>query len=251
MYPNPYYASENTWIAGGQATGGGIMNGVAIPDYQVGVSMATNGGSTQFRNYPDVAMVATNVGTLLQRGSLQFLGTSDAAPLWAGFMALVNQFGQQNGGAAKSGFINPTLYDIGLTSGTANDLYSVCFNDINDNANNGVGGGGGGFNAVTGYDLCTGWGTPKGGLINQLGSNTPLTPNQPLTLIRFVVTTGNDDAGGGLHGSSQTADCFVPGGGVFTLTLRNTSDANWGNGSTHQVDFPFPPLTTMAIRCRC
>lgn len=240
VYPDPYWAAENTWVAGSQATGGGIMNGVAIPDYQVGVSMAANGGSTQYRNYPDVAMVATNVELFFNGNSLQFIGTSDAAPLWAGFMALVNQFNQQNGGGGKSGFINPTIYDIGLTNGSANDLYKVCFHDINDNGNNGVNGGGNGFRSVAGYDLCTGWGSPQGGLINQLGSNTPLTPNQPLTLIRFVITTGNDDAGGGLHGSTQTADCFVPGGGVFTLTLRNSSDANWEHGSTHEVDFAIP-----------
>ena len=240
VYPNPYYAGESTWTAAKQATGGGIMNGVAIPDYQAGVSMASNGGSTQFRNYPDVAMVATNVELFFNGNSGQFIGTSDAAPLWAGFMALVNQFGQQNGGPGKSGFINPTLYDIGLTRGTADDLYKVCFHDIADNVNNGVGGGGSGFNAVAGYDLCTGWGSPQAGLITQLGSPTPLTPNQPLSLIRFIITTGNDDAGGGLHGSSQTADCFVPGGGVFTLTLRNSGDGNWDNGSTHEVDFPIP-----------
>ncbi len=240
VYPNPYYSSENTWTGKGFATGGGIMNGVNIPDYQVGVSMATNGGSTQFRNYPDVAMVAANAEIFFQGAPGSIGGTSVAAPLWAGFMALVNQFNQQNGGAGKAGFINPTLYDIGLTRGTADDLYSVCFHDIADNGNNGVGGGGNGFNAVAGYDLCTGWGTPQAGLINQLGSPTPLTPNQPLSLIRFVITTGADDAGGGLHGSSQTADCFVPGGGVFTLTLRTSSDAKWDNGSTHEVDFPIP-----------
>jgi subtilase family serine protease len=240
VYPSPYYAGENTWTGSGFATGGGILNGVNIPDYQVGVSMATNGGSTQFRNYPDVAMVASNVEFFFNGAASPIGGTSASAPLWAGFMALVNQFNQQNGGAGKAGFINPTIYDLGLTRGTADDLYKVCFNDITDNGNNGVGGGGSGFNAVAGYDLCTGWGSPQAGLINQLGSVTPLTPNQPLSLIRFIITTGNDDAGGGLHGSTQTADCFVPGGGVFTLTLRNSGDANWGNGSTHEVDFPIP-----------
>jgi hypothetical protein len=242
VYPGPYYASENTWTGGGFATGGGILNGVNIPDYQVGVSMNTNGGSTQYRNYPDVAMVAANVEFFFNGASSPTGGTSASAPLWAGFMALVNQFNQKNGGAGKAGFINPTIYDIGLTRGTANDLYKVCFNDINDNGNNGVGGGGSGFNAVAGYDLCTGWGSPQAGLINQLGSTTPLTPNQPLSLIRFIITTGNDDAGGGLHGSTQTADCFVPGGGAFILTLRNSGDANWDNGSTHQVDFPIPAI---------
>jgi hypothetical protein len=241
IYPKPYYAGENTWLpGGGNATGGGIMNDVNIPDYQIGVSMAANGGSTRFRNYPDVALLAANAEIFFGGATTVVSGTSVATPLWAGFIALANQFNSQNGGSVKMGFINPTIYDIGLTSGSASDLYSVCFNDINDNANNGVGAGGSGFNAVSGYDLCTGWGTPKGGLINQLGSNTPLTPNQPLSLIRFVITTGNDDAGGGLHGSSQTADCLVPGGGVFTLTLRNASDSNWDNGSTHQVDFSIP-----------
>jgi len=69
---------------------------------------------------------------------------------------------------------------------------------------------------------------------------TPLALDEPLSVIRFVITTGNDDAGGGLHGSSQTADCFLPGGGVFTVTLRNSHDPHWENGSTHQVDFPIP-----------
>ena len=64
--------------------------------------MANNGGSTQNRNYPDVAIVATNVELFFNGNALQFIGTSDAAPLWAGFMALVNQFGQQNGGTGKS-----------------------------------------------------------------------------------------------------------------------------------------------------
>lgn len=240
VYPSPYYAGENTWTGSGFATGGGIMNGVNIPDYQVGVSMATNGGSTQNRNYPDVAMVAANIEYFFNGAASPNGGTSVGAPLWAGFMALTNQFNQQNGGPGHAGDINLTIYDIGLTRGTADDLYKVCFNDIADDGDNGVGGGGSGFHAVAGYDLCTGWGSPQPGLIYQLGFNTPLTPNQPLVEIRFVITTGGDDAGGGQNGSTQTADCFVPGGGVFTLTLRNSGDPNWGNGSTHEVTFPIP-----------
>jgi hypothetical protein len=216
------------------------MNGVKIPDYQVGVSMLANGGSTTERNYPDVAMIATQVEIFFNGGFGQFVGTSAAAPLWAGYTALVNQLGQKSGGSGKSGFLNPTIYDIGLTSGTANDLYKLCFNDINDGVSNGIGQGGSGFRSVAGYDLCTGWGTPTCALINQLSSSTPLTPNQPLSLIRFIVTTGNDDAGGGLHGSATTADVFLPDGGVFTLTLRSHGDPNWDNGSVHQLDFAIP-----------
>ena len=252
VYPANYYAAESTWVDGGDATSGGIMDGVPIPDYQVGVGMAANGGSTTERNYPDVSMCADNIEIFFGGGFTLFEGTSAAAPLWAGYMALVNQLGQQNGGPGKSGFLNPTIYDIGLTSGSANDLYKVCFNDINDGVSNGVGGGGSGFKSVAGYDLCTGWGTPTCALIDQLSSPTPLTP-KPLGLIRFVITSGADGVGGGLQGSSATADVLLPDGGMFTVTFRNHSDPNWDAGSTHQLDFtipatdsgnnPIPPLT--------
>jgi pro-kumamolisin-like protein/subtilase family protein len=235
-YPVPYYAGDATW----PNSSGGVMNGVPIPDYQVGVDMSTNGGSTTERNYPDVALPAQGMEVFFQGGTTSSSGTSYAAPLWAGFMALVNQFGAQNGGNGLSGFINPTIYDIGLTRGTANDLYKICFNDIADNVSNGVGGGGGGHTSVAGYDLCTGWGTPNGALINQLSSTTPLVNNQPLSLIRFIVTTGKDNLGGGLHGSSATATVFLPSGATFTLTLRNSSQPNWDAGSVHEVNFPIP-----------
>jgi hypothetical protein len=93
---------------------------------------------------------------------------------------------------------------------------------------------------VPGYDLCTGLGTPKVGLIYQLSSPTPLTPNQPLALIRFVIRTGNDDAGGGLHGSEQTADAFLQDGTSFNVVLRLRTEPNWDNWTTHTVDAQIP-----------
>lgn len=231
VYPSNYYASENTW----PGSAGGVL-GVSIPDYQAGVSMATNGGSTTSRNYPDVAMVAVGLEVFFNGGFTGFNGTSAGAPLWAGFTALVNQANAQAGGPGKTGFLNPTIYDIGLTRGTANDLYSACFNDISDGGSNGA------FTSVAGYDLCTGWGTPKGALINQLSSQTPLTNNQPLTLIRFVITTGQADLGGGLHGSGATATVALMNGDTFTLTLKTTSQSNWNNGSINTLDFPIPAV---------
>ena len=278
-YPNPYYTGETTWnqaTAPKQqaVTSGGVMDGnnkngncycwpyslgpfsccgsgVAIPDWQVGImalSAGANGGSTTWRNYPDVAMVAANIEIFYNGGTTGWFGTSAAAPLWAGFMALVNQrIKIIDAAAPTAGFLNPTLYDIGLTRGSDNDLYQICFNDIADNVSN-ADGFGPGFNAVAGYDLCTGLGSPKVGLVYQLSSPTPLTPNQPVALIRFVVGTGDDDAGGGLHGSDQTADVLLPDGTSFTVTLRHRSEPNWTNGSTHTVDFQIPntvspPLT--------
>jgi hypothetical protein len=228
VYPTSYYAGETTW----PGSAGGIL-GVPIPDYQQGVSMATNNGSTTSRNYPDVAMVAIGLEVFFNGSFTGFNGTSAGAPLWAGFTALVNQANAQAGGPGKSGFLNPTIYDIGLTSGTADDLYSICFNDI-------VSGNNGAFTAVSGYDLCTGWGTPKGALINQLSSQTPLTNNQPLTLIRFVITTGQADLGGGLHGSGATATVALKNGDTFTVTLKTASQSNWNNGSINTLDFTIP-----------
>ncbi len=72
--------------------------------------------------------------------------------------------------------------------------------------------------------------------------------SQPLRMIRFVVGTGNDDLGGGLNGSSATADVILQNGSSFTVTLRDASEPSWANGSIHQVDAPVPdtvspPLT--------
>ena len=58
--------------------------------------------------------------------------------------------------------------------------------------------------------------------------------------IQFVIETGNDDAGGGLNGSTQTADVLLHNGKSFTVTLRNSGDPNWDNWSTHTVSVSVP-----------
>jgi subtilase family serine protease len=84
------YKSETAWTS----SGGGIEccePRVPIPSYQVGIDMSQNHGSTKDRNSPDVSMVATRV-LIVWRGSYrEFIGTSDSAPLWAGFNALANR----------------------------------------------------------------------------------------------------------------------------------------------------------------
>jgi xanthomonalisin len=96
-----------------------------------------------------------------------FGGTSFAAPRWAGFLALVNQQAMANG-RATVGFTNPALYIIGISKS-----YSTAFHDVTRGGNPPAAGGGSGFNAVPGYDLVTGWGSPAGvGLINQLAGAT-------------------------------------------------------------------------------
>lgn len=237
-YPVPYYAGESSW----PSSGGGVISDVPIPDYQVGImqiNASANGGSQTNRNYPDVALLAQNA-EIFTGGSLTngWQGTSFAAPLWAGFTALANQLSIQNG-AGLLGFLNPTLYDIALTiNDTGNsDLYDVCFNDIQDGVNNG------GFTSVRGYDLVTGLGSPKPGLLNQLANTTPLTNDQPLTEIRFIVGTGGDDLRGD---STATADVFLKNGGQFTVTLKSKNAGSWDNGTTQgPIDFDIPSSVTL------
>src|SRR5262249_1555238 len=49
------YASESAW----SGSTGGVLTNLAIPDYQLGISMANNGGSTNNRNAPDIGAVAS------------------------------------------------------------------------------------------------------------------------------------------------------------------------------------------------
>jgi subtilase family serine protease len=158
------WSSETVWNWGGNTgSGGGVSPNYAIPAWQALVDMAANKGSTVNRNIPDVALTADGVYGVYNNGSSgTFGGTSCAAPLWAGFCALVNQQSIAVGGSSV-GFLNPALYAIGAGSN-----YRTCFHDITTGNNIGTNTPGL-FNAVANYDLCTGLGTPNGtNLINAL-----------------------------------------------------------------------------------
>jgi subtilase family serine protease len=168
LFTDPFtgaYLIEAAWNWGnGVAGGGGISPLYAIPSWQKSVNMSTNQGSAIYRNVPDVALTADNIFVFSDGGMTNPYvgGTSAAAPLWAGFAALINQQAAISG-KPPVGFLNPAIYAIG--QGTN---YYRAFHDITSGANTTV------FSpfyyqAASGYDLCTGWGTPNGqGLINAL-----------------------------------------------------------------------------------
>jgi len=141
-------------VGGYWGSGGGISSTYNIPSWQQGVNMTAVGGSSTKRNIPDVALTAVNIWVNYFNGLAgSFEGTSCAAPLWAGFAALVNQQAAADG-KPPIGYINPALYAIGETS-------SQSFHDITT-GNDTWPGSTGAFFAATGYDLCTGWGSPNG-----------------------------------------------------------------------------------------
>ena len=156
--PGGTWVSETAWVG---SSGGSSTNGLAIPGYQAPYVNSANGGSTTLRNTPDVAAEANTDNYFCANGGCfgGVGGTSLAAPRWAGILALANQ---QNGGRAI-GFLNPTLYSIGGGAG-----YSAGFHDITS-GNNFNSSSPSKYTAVSGYDLVTGWGAPKGAeLINTL-----------------------------------------------------------------------------------
>jgi subtilase family serine protease len=148
--PGGAWLSETGWSG---SAGSPSKNKIPIPNYQKlkGVVNSTNHASSTLRNYPDVAGESnTNQYSCYDGGCFTGNGgTSYAAPQWAGFMAMVNQQAIANG-KTTLGFINPILYRIGVSSS-----YDSNFHDVTSGSN-------GGYTAVVGYDLVTGWGSQNG-----------------------------------------------------------------------------------------
>jgi len=162
------WASETSW---GPYSGGGISpDDFVIPSWQKlkGVINKSNEGSKKYRNGPDVAAnsnftfyVCSDQGQNPNFGGKEcganiFGGTSFAAPMWAGYLALANQQAAAKGDKPP-GFINPTIYPLGVGK-----TYNTLFHDTTSGTGNP-------FPPVKGYDLITGWGSPNGAaLINAL-----------------------------------------------------------------------------------
>ncbi len=153
-------------------SGGGVLTNVPLPYYQVGVPGLA---SATHRNFPDVAAYASTVERYANGKMVTecCAGTSASSPIWAGFIALANSLSAEHGLPA-AGFINPAIYFIGQSSD-----YETRFTDITLGAtpNTDPAGTAGvpTYFASEGYDLTTGWGSPKCALIDKLA--TPCAPS--------------------------------------------------------------------------
>ena len=153
----------------------------AIPFFQ----SAVGGQADPFsRSVPDVTMPANGLVIVINGGNLGWTGTSAAAPLFAGFTALINQEAAENG-LLSLGQPNPVLYALAspttpTTANPVNALYGQLFNDITSGqqAFDGLG-----YSAAPGYDFLTGLGSPQCALIDQLASVNPLAPHRKIRIL--------------------------------------------------------------------
>jgi subtilase family serine protease len=149
--PGGSWKSETAWSAGG----GGFWapDGIPIPAWQKQTAKGCSACSQTYRNAPDVSANANYTFYVCADQTTcsanLYGGTSFAAPMWAGYLALLNQK-RASHGLNSIGFINPSVYKAGLSKSYDND-----FNDILSGSN--------GYQATKGYDLATGWGSPKAG----------------------------------------------------------------------------------------
>jgi kumamolisin len=141
-------AQEVVWNeADHGATGGGVSEVFAQPTWQANahVPPSVNPGGRPGRGVPDIAGdadPATGYQVLVDGHSFVIGGTSAVAPLWAGLIAILSQ----HWGHAV-GYLNPVLYRIPPTVGALRDITV---------GNNGA------YTAGTGWDACTGLGSPDG-----------------------------------------------------------------------------------------
>ncbi|MDR3606347.1 MAG: S53 family peptidase [Oligoflexia bacterium] len=159
------WQSETTWNSGSASSGaggGGVSTTWPIPSWQKASITAAAHGSTTMRNTPDVSLhsdESTGYAIYWQGSWSDWGGTSCAAPLWAGFTALVNEQ-RISRGLPTVGYLNPMLYALAQGGSYGND-----FHDVKDGSTNLY------YPAVAGYDNATGLGSFNGtSLLNDLVS---------------------------------------------------------------------------------
>jgi subtilase family serine protease len=154
LAPDTVWNDDAANLTGGGAAGGGRSTVFSRPDFQAGVAGVTGAA----RGLPDLSLSAAQDGGMIVYWSFAnpgyhlIGGTSEAAPLLAGLVAIADQI---RGG--RVGWINPALYRMGPADGIV-DVTS------GDNGYTFAGAQGHtvtvpGYRAAPGYDLASGLGT--------------------------------------------------------------------------------------------
>lgn len=263
------------------ASGGGVSNTWSLPTWQskakasgysTECTSTVSQGGTGCRELPDVSALADPTrGYVIEEyyndgvaadtpgESLGIIGgTSGAAPVWAAIIALADASTTcKVGGAAGS--INSQLYTVGTLSSTASSAFAT---DVTT-GNNKITADGAtyGYSAGTGYDMATGWGTPKAagvvstvcqapsyyqadgptrlldtrsGKLNVGGIVGPIAKNGTVT----IQITGKNSVPSGATAAVLNVTVTQPSGAgnatVYpaTETMPLTSNLNWTAGQT-------------------
>ncbi|HEV2634882.1 MAG TPA: S53 family peptidase [Actinocrinis sp.] len=146
---------DTVWNDGYGAGGGGVSAVFARPGFQAAVSSVVGAR----RGYPDISMSGAVNGSAwvytsydpTEAGWSLVGGTSEATPIFAGIVALADQYAGH-----RLGDINAALYSLGRWSrtglGARTGIVDVT---TGNNSYQGVTG----YQAGPGYDLASGWGT--------------------------------------------------------------------------------------------
>ena len=147
------------------ASGGGPSHLFARPSYQDGI------GTGPMRAVPDVSADADGTRGLaaifVETGGEEAVGpaagTSASAPMWAGLVAIADQYARRD-----LGFVNPALYAIGETA-----RYHKAFHDVTKGITSVRVGAVWvtGYKARPGWDMATGWGSPDASVLVPLLAN--------------------------------------------------------------------------------
>ncbi|MGO8671028.1 MAG: protease pro-enzyme activation domain-containing protein [Capsulimonadaceae bacterium] len=231
------YVSETSWnepfgfiYLGGDGGCGGVSMFWTLPSYQTGVITPPTLGSNTMRNVPDVSLYAApdpgyDIEINMDGGWGSVGGTSAAAPLWAGFLSLVNE---ARGFGHGIGFASPAIYQVAQSPN-----YTTDFHDIADGSNNFY------YPAVKGYDLSTGWGSFVGA--NLLADLTPsAVPGAP-TLTAVAGDTMVSLTWPGVNGAAgfevqRAKSASGPFSAIASTVTNSYVDSNVADGSTYYYE---------------
>ena len=162
VWNDTYNKAVLKWLTGSTtpvpvAGAGGLSSVFSRPTYQRGVARIVGGR----RGLPDISMSASCSGNVLTYASFPGIkpgwygvcGTSEASPLFAGIVAVADQWAH-----TRLGFLNPELYLLGqdrapglvdVTKGNNTVTFTQHGHTYTVH----------GYRARRGYDLASGWGT--------------------------------------------------------------------------------------------
>ncbi len=213
-------------------------------------------GSSQTGSCGSGFRASTSDTTLTAAG-----GTSFAAPVFAGMVALINQ---SQGYTTGQGLINPTLYALAGNSGT----YAAAFHDVTVGTNACTAGttygyctSAGptlGYNAGTGYDQATGLGSvdlaaltlawPTKASVTLLPTTVSITPSTttpaPNASVSFAIQVSSADGGSSptgnisisVDGGTPSTQALAAGAYTYTTTFAagtHTITVSYGGDGGH------------------